>query len=184
MVVHVPQELIDEIQKYNQELKKYEDQPKWQWPSQIVKKLHNVSEQIRPALTKDLYNLMARPNSDSADPKGFYREGKDTLPGHRPVTGWYESQGYKKHTTTYTYAAGPDKRELTAAFYIPINLKSNTEVPFMWFFHGGGFVSNQDISIVNPWLTCTVHRCKRPRGLALASQPQTSPQKEHHHHRP
>jgi hypothetical protein len=147
MAINVSQNLVDEIQKYNQELKSYEDKPKCQWPRQIVGKLHNVSEQIRPALTKDLYDLMSWPNKDSADPKAFYQEGKHTLIGNRSMKAWYESQGYKKYTTTYTYAAGPDRRELTAAFYIPINLKSNTEVPIMWFFHGGGFVSNQDIAI-------------------------------------
>jgi hypothetical protein len=107
----------------------------------IIGRIHHVSKQIQPAQTTELYDLMGWPTKEDTDPKAFYAGGQNALPGKRPVEGWFESQGYEKHKTTYTYAAGPDKCELTAAFYIPLNLESNTEVPIMWFFHGGGFVS-------------------------------------------
>jgi hypothetical protein len=139
MTITIPQNLINELREYNRRLD--QNTAKWLWPRNIIEKIHDVSERIRPDLTKELYDLMAWPDADSASKTGFYEGGKFVLPGHRTEEGWFERHGYEKHMTTYTYSPGLDKRVIMAAFYIPHNLKSNTEVPTMWFFHGGGFVS-------------------------------------------
>lgn len=105
-------------------------------------KLYDVANQITSIVGKELYTAMQWPNARISHPEGFYAGPNNLVPVFtRPKTGWLEQQGYNMHKTTYTYGNRWDRVPITAAFYIPDNLQAGDEVPFIWYFHGGGYVS-------------------------------------------
>jgi acetyl esterase/lipase len=141
--VQAPRDLADQLHSLEEQLAPYLKNPKHDWPHELMAEIHATAGQITEIVAKDLRKAMQWPSATHSHPEGFYAGDKNINPTFtRPKTGWLKKQGYSLHKTTYTYGNRWDRVPMTAAFYIPDNLQAGDDVPIMWYFHGGGYVSN------------------------------------------
>lgn len=141
--VQVPKGLTDQLKLLEKQLASHLEKPKCKWPLDVMAEIHATTGQITEIVAKELREAMQWPTAAHCHPEGFYAGNKNINPTFtRSKTDWLEKQGYSLHKTTYTYGNRWDRVPMTAAFYIPNNLQIGDEVPFMWYFHGGGYVSS------------------------------------------
>jgi hypothetical protein len=137
-----PPELVDQLQEQKALLEPHLNKAKCEWPLAIMEKIHDIAGQITKVVGKELYEAIEFPDAKSSHPEGFYPGASNIDKAFtRPKLGWFENHGYKMHKTTYTYGNRWDRVPITAAFYVPKNLEAGDEAPIIWFFHGGGYVS-------------------------------------------
>lgn len=142
--IEVPKDLVEQLENLEAKLAPHTDKPKCEWPLDLMAEIHTTASQITKVVGKELYSAMQWPTIQHSHPEGFYAGAHNIDPNfQRPKTGWLETQGYTMHKTTYTYGNRWDRVPITAAFYVPDNLQAGDEVPMMWHFHGGGYVSTQ-----------------------------------------
>jgi hypothetical protein len=183
---------IEELKGLEKELEKTlpKHSLKWNYPQNVVQNIQINAEVINKHFCKELEQLLHWPRTKQLekdgvpykDAQGFY--DKNWEERFSRTTQWFGEMGFSKHETPYTFTDNWDKAYINATFLIPENLKSGDKVPVMWFFHGGGFVSND---FVHPQ-TCSLMRSGdrgwRPHPLVLAIGSQTRLQEQSHSHRP
>jgi acetyl esterase/lipase len=136
-----PQQNVDRLNELEQQLKPHLGKPKSEWPLEVMAEIHGVAKEITKVVGQKLYKAMEFPTDKFSDPELFYDKNfnKDFA---RIKTKWLGTQGYRMHKTTYTYTNTWDRVPITAAFYIPDNLQPRDKSQIIWYFHGGGYVSD------------------------------------------
>ncbi|KAF1846345.1 alpha/beta-hydrolase [Cucurbitaria berberidis CBS 394.84] len=114
--------------------------------------------------------LLTWPDKDSSNPKGFY---EDKPPFDRTVEWFGKVMGFDKYQTPYTFTDSWDKVEIMATFLVPKDLQPGDNCPIMWYFHGGGFVTDTrkctGAGDHVPWYSkASLEHAKRHKAIVIA----------------
>ncbi|KAH7339227.1 Alpha/Beta hydrolase protein [Pyrenochaeta sp. MPI-SDFR-AT-0127] len=170
------EDLSLEVKKHEKELEKIleaeQERPKWNWSSKamtVVNRLRQLANDNTSIVRQDLDNLLKWPDKTFADPKGFYGAKKGFEIFNRNED-WFEVMGFTRHETQYTFSNAWDKREVGVTFLIPDTIETGTKIPIMWYFHGGGFVSESELIIDHiPWYSkASLEHAKRHKAVVIA----------------
>jgi hypothetical protein len=142
----------DREQKLANILGKDKKLPKWEWPPnamEIVKKSQEAAEAMEKnrILACDLEGIVFEKDEKVA--KYFYdRPGKMW---NRPKNNldeylWFDAIDFHVFRTPYTFSDRWDKKNIMATFLVLNTLPAGHKAPVMWFFHGGGFVCEINLS--------------------------------------
>lgn len=119
------------------------NEAKWNWTekaNKVLAQIWKLAEKNKTLVRGELDGLLEWPSKEMADPKLFLG-GKPGFEIFNRDEHWFETMGFDPHQTPYTFSNRWDKALIKATFLVPKDLDKGLDVRFMWYLHGGGFVS-------------------------------------------
>jgi hypothetical protein len=146
-------------------LSKYpKDVAKWDYPAQaiqVIEEARREASEYHELLSRDLTAALEWPTPEMADENYFY-QAKEANSIFNRNKNWFAEEGFHDYETAYTFSNRWDKQEVTTIILVPKGLPQGHKAPVMWYFHGGGFVSEvlkwlRDVLTMPVYWRCQFH---------------------------
>jgi hypothetical protein len=131
--------LQQRIQKRDKDLKElvgenYDAKFKWNWPKeakQIVEDARKDALIHHDLVTRHLKELYTWPSPEQTDDHVFI-EGKEPNSMFSRKEDWFDTEGFHKFETSYTFSNRWDKAIIPVTFLVPKNIPAKPKAPVMW----------------------------------------------------
>jgi hypothetical protein len=133
----------DRKRRLTQALKGHDNECKWKYPEdamEIIKEAQAAAKVHSGLVNTKLTELLEWPSKEKAREDFFYEATGPNNMFNRNQK-WFDTQGFEKFNTQYSFSDRWDKQPLNVTIYVPKSREPKHKSPVMWFFHGGGFVS-------------------------------------------